>query len=135
MFLIWILWNVWRSYRKTRTLLRLQTTPNRAKKSQLNMCRTNGTCRCLPVNKSYFEEIIEFRSVVHLLTGVTLMRATEKETRIAPKVNNSLENFFPLKNVQNSSIKPVITHSKPPIYKKNNLLFNNKKNLLLIFII
>lgn len=50
-----------------------------------------------------------------LLTGVTLITATQKETNVAHNVNTSLAYFLPLKKKLNSSIKPVITHSIPPI--------------------
>lgn len=54
-----------------------------------------------------------------LLTGVTLIKATENETRMTKNVNISLAYRRSLKNPLNSSIKPVITHSRPPIYEKN----------------
>lgn len=52
-----------------------------------------------------------------ILTGVTFMRATEKDVIIIAKVNISLACFRFLKNEENSSINPVITHSRPPIWK------------------
>lgn len=50
-----------------------------------------------------------------VLTGVKLTRATEKETMITPKVKVSLEYLLFLKNPENSSMIPVMTHSRPPI--------------------
>jgi len=52
------------------------------------------------------------------LTGVTLIRATENDVSITIRVKISLAYFFSLKNMLNSSIRPVITHSSPPIYRK-----------------
>ena len=52
-----------------------------------------------------------------LLTGVTQERATKNDTIITIPVNISrlICNF--LNKLWNSSINPVITHSKPPIWK------------------
>jgi hypothetical protein len=50
-------------------------------------------------------------------TGVTLIRATENETAAAPRVKSSRAKRRPWKNELNSSIRPVMTHSIPPICK------------------
>ena len=50
------------------------------------------------------------------------MVATLNETQMAHKVNISLAYFLRAKNKQNSSISPVITHSRPPICNKTDMM-------------
>lgn len=67
--------------------------------------------------------------ITRKLTGVTLTRAMENDTKTAHSVNHSRECLPPLKQVWNSSISPVITHSKPPIFRK--FLMNNLEGIFI----
>ena len=70
-------------------------------------------------------------------TGVTQTLATRKEEKTTSPVNISLEILYFWKNSLNSSITPVITHSKPPIYeiKLMNIFLNSLISLWKILLI
>lgn len=124
------------TYHKTKKQQQPRIKPNTIAKCQQNKYQINETCRCRPETKknsvmitlffhAFKMEQLDAGSLMwpisHALsyknrpTGVTLIIPTEKDTTIMEKVNISREYFRFLKKELNSSIRPVITHSRPPI--------------------
>ena len=68
-----------------------------------------------------FEMYIINQSEMHyaLHTGVTQLKATRNEVKTMTAVNASLRMRYFVKSHLNSSIRPVITHSRPPICKQS----------------
>jgi len=79
-----------------------------------NVTRTNGE-GCLFCRRHLWN-CVTCQTVVP--TGVILTRATENETAAAPRVKSSRAKRRPWKKELNSSIRPVMTHSIPPICKE-----------------
>lgn len=88
-----------------------------------NVTRENGEGFLLCRRQSW--NCITCQTVVP--TGVTLIRAMENETAAAPRVKSSRAKRRPWKKEWNSSIRPVMTHSIPPICKEKRHSFKAKE--------